>query len=123
MFIAVLQVDAAGVRVAYRKSWLDEAEAERFSAGPGPTVLDVDGWRLGLGVCKDTGAMRHVAGMAALGVDGYLAGLVHRPAETRRAVQRAPVGCRGTSGEQTSGDGTKEPVYSGDSVERPCRLS
>jgi len=89
VFIAVLQVDAAGVRVAYRKSWLGEAEAERFSAGPGPTVLALDGWRIGLGVCKDTGVMQHVAGTAALEVDGYLAGLVHRPEELAEQEARA----------------------------------
>ena len=80
-FIAVLRIDAETVEVAYRKSWLSAAEAARFQAGPGPAVLQVDGWRIGLGICKDTGTERHVADVAALGVDGYAAGLVHRPEE------------------------------------------
>ena len=89
--IAMLAVDADGVRVAYRKTWLGGAEPSRFSAGDGPTVLEVDGWRLGLGICKDTGAAQHTAGTAALGVDAYLAGLVHRPEELPEQEARAVV--------------------------------
>ena len=90
-FIAMLRVDAAGVTVAYRKSWLGGAEPERFRCGDGPTVLTVDGWRLGLGICKDTGAARHIAGTAALGVDAYLAGLVHHHDELPEQEARGVV--------------------------------
>lgn len=89
--IAMLAVDAAGVRVVYRKTWLGGAEASRYTPGGGPTVLEVDGWRLGLGICKDTGATQHTAGTAALGVDAYLAGLVHRPEELPEQEARAVV--------------------------------
>src|SRR5579875_2465114 len=34
VFIAVLAVDGQGASVAYRKMWLGEEEAERFSPGP-----------------------------------------------------------------------------------------
>ena len=44
-------------------------------------MIDDDGWRLGLGTCKDTGVAEHTAGTAAPGVDVYLAGLVHAPEE------------------------------------------
>lgn len=81
VYIAMLRVDGAGVRVAYRKRWLGGAEPARFTAGDGPVVLTVDGWRVGLGICKDTGVFQHVAGIAALAVDLYAAGLVHRPEE------------------------------------------
>lgn len=37
---------------------------------------------MGLGVCKDAGVDEHVAQTASLGVDVYLAGLVHRTAGT-----------------------------------------
>ncbi len=77
-FIAMLVIDGAGARPAYRKTWLGGNESTQFHPGDGPTVLEVDGWRLGLGICKDTGAAQHVAGIAALNVDAYLAGLVHR---------------------------------------------
>jgi predicted amidohydrolase len=89
--IAVLAVDGGGASVAYRKTWLGGAEAARFRSGHGPAVLEVDGWRLGLGVCKDTGSAQHVAGTAALGVDAYLAGLVHLPQELPEQEARAVV--------------------------------
>lgn len=75
--IAMLRIDADGVAVAYRKSSLGGDEPARFTAGDGPAVLDVDGWRLGLGICKDTGVAEHTAATAALGIDLYVAGLVH----------------------------------------------
>ncbi|HWK26462.1 MAG TPA: carbon-nitrogen hydrolase family protein [Solirubrobacter sp.] len=75
--IATLRVSGDGVTVAYRKCFLGEAEAVRFAPGPGPVVLDVDGWRVGVGICKDTGVDAHVRATAALGVDLYVAGLVH----------------------------------------------
>lgn len=90
-FIAMLGVDAAGVRIAYRKTWLGGPEPSRFSPGQGPTVLEVDGWRLGLGICKDTGSAQHTAGTAALGVDVYLAGLAHLPEELPEQEARAVV--------------------------------
>lgn len=80
-FIAALRADRDGVTVAYRKSHLGGDELDRFDAGDGPTVLDVDGWRVGLGICKDTGVADHTTGTAALGVDLYAAGLVHLPEE------------------------------------------
>jgi len=90
-FIAMLAIDGAGARPAYRKTWLGGNEPTQFHAGDGPTVLDVDGWRLGLGICKDTGAPQHVAGTAALNVDAYLAGLVHLPQELPEQEARAVV--------------------------------
>lgn len=90
-FIATLRIDGAGVRVAYRKSWVGGREATRFARGDGPTVLEVDGWRLGLSICRDTGAAQHTAGTAALGVDAYVAGLVHRPEELPEQEARALV--------------------------------
>ena len=90
-FIATLRVDAEGVRVAYRKTWLGGREPDRFSSGDGPVVLEVDGWRLGLAICKDTGAAHHTAGTNALDIDVYVAGLVHRPEELPEQEARAVV--------------------------------
>jgi predicted amidohydrolase len=90
-FISMLRIDETGVQVAYRKTWLGGSEPDRFCPGDGPTILDVDGWRLGLGLCKDTGAAQHTAGTAALGVDAYVAGLVHRPEEIPEQEARAVV--------------------------------
>ena len=74
--IAMLAVDGDGVRVAYRKMWLGGAEPDRFSPGLEPAVLAIDGWRLGLAICKDTGVPRHAAKTAALGIDAYVAGIL-----------------------------------------------
>src|SRR5207237_3615443 len=87
--IATLRVDAGGVEVAYRKSHLGGDEPRWFAPGDGAVAIDVDGWRVGLGICKDTGVDAHVAGVAALGVDLYVAGLVHLPEELRVQEERA----------------------------------
>lgn len=74
--IGILAIDGSGARVAYRKMWLGSAEAERFAPGLAPTVLEVDGRRIGLAVCKDTGVLDHATDTAALGIDGYVAGVL-----------------------------------------------
>jgi len=74
--IGILAVDGAGARVVYRKVWLGGDEPARFSPGSGPVVFEVDGWRLGLAICKDTGVPQHAADTAALGMDAYVAGML-----------------------------------------------
>jgi predicted amidohydrolase len=83
--IAMLAVDGDGISVAYRKLWLGEAESGRFAPGDKPAVLEVDGWRLGLAVCKDVSVPQHRADTAALGIDAYVAGTVMSADE--RAIQ------------------------------------
>ncbi|MEU8184351.1 carbon-nitrogen hydrolase family protein [Micromonospora sp. NPDC049044] len=87
--IAVLAVTGAGVTVAYRKMWLGDAEARRFRPGDAPVVLDVDGWRVGLAVCKDTGVAAHAQRTAALGIDVYAAGVVEAARDTAVIGERA----------------------------------
>jgi predicted amidohydrolase len=87
--IAMLRVQAWGVDVVYRKSFLGGDERTRFTPGDGPVALDVDGWRVGLGICKDTGVEQHIGDTAALGVDLYVAGLVHLPEELEEQETRA----------------------------------
>jgi predicted amidohydrolase len=87
--IAMLRVDATGVTVAYRKQNLGTAEAGRFRPGPCPEVLEVDGWRLGLAICKDTGIAGHAAATAELGIDAYVAGLVDAPEDEVIQEERA----------------------------------
>jgi predicted amidohydrolase len=74
--IGILAIDGDGARVVYGKVHLHGSEAERFMPGT-PAVIEVDGWRLGLAVCRDTGIAEHAAKTAALGIDGYVAGVVH----------------------------------------------
>jgi predicted amidohydrolase len=87
--IAMLAVDRDGISVAYRKLWLGEAEAGRFGPGDKPAVLEVDGWRLGLAVCKDVSVPQHQADTAALGIDAYLAGTVMSAGERALQDERA----------------------------------
>jgi predicted amidohydrolase len=87
--IGVLAVSASGVEIAYRKLWLSADEAARFDPGPGPRLIEVDGWHLGLAVCKDTGTAQHWLDTAKLGIDVYAAGLVMAPDERGEQEQRA----------------------------------
>ena len=75
--------------VVYRKVNLGGAEAERFSPGTGPVVIEVDGWRLGLAICKDTGVPDHAAATAALGIDAYLAGVCEHEHDHPVVAERA----------------------------------
>lgn len=84
--IAMLAIDRTGITVAYRKIWLGQAEAARFAPGDKPAVLDVDGWRLGLAIGKDTSVEQHRSDTAALGIDVYAATVMF-PDET--AIQDA----------------------------------
>jgi predicted amidohydrolase len=73
--IAIVGMDHAGATVRYSKIWLHGTEAERFSPGASPAVIEVRGWRLGLAICRDTGVEQHAADTAALGIDAYVAGV------------------------------------------------
>lgn len=88
-YIALLRIDAGGAAVAYRKMWLGGDEPRRFSPGPEPVALDVDGRRLGLGICKDTGVSEHARATAGLGIDVFVAGLAHLPEELDEQEARA----------------------------------
>lgn len=76
-YIASLLVSSDGARVAYRKRWLGDEEARIYAAGDDLATIDVDGWRIGLGICRDTGVDAHVARIADAGVDLYAAGVLH----------------------------------------------
>jgi predicted amidohydrolase len=86
--IAMLAVDGAGARVAYRKVHVHESE-ERFSPGDGAAVLDVDGWRLGLAICRDTRFAEHDAATAALGMDVYVASVLDHARDAHVPAERA----------------------------------
>lgn len=74
--IGMLAIEGSGATVAYRKMWLGGAEPDRYSPGDRPAVLEIDGWRLGLAICKDTGIPQHAADTAALGIHAYVAGML-----------------------------------------------
>ena len=87
--IGVIAVDGAGATVAYRKMWLGGAECDRFAPGGEPAVLDIDGWRLGLAVCKDTGVPQQADATAALGIDAYAAGVLENEEDAAVPDERA----------------------------------
>jgi len=87
--IAMLAFDGGGARVAYRKMWLGAAEAVRFGPGAEPAVIDVDGWRIGLAICKDTGVREHATATAAHGIDVYAAGVLETASEAPLLEKRA----------------------------------
>jgi predicted amidohydrolase len=87
--IAMLAVEGIGASLAYRKLWLSTTESQRFTPGSKPTVLIVDGWRLGIALCKDTGVPQHAADTAAVGMDVYVAGTVKSADEADLQDERA----------------------------------
>lgn len=88
-FIATVLVDSTGPSVVYRKTYLGGDEQARFWPGPGPTAISLDGWRIGLGICRDTGIDEHISGTAQLGVDLYACGVVHHDWELAEQQCRA----------------------------------
>ena len=69
--------------------WLGDEERLRFSPGGSPAVVEIDGWHLGLAICKDTGVEEHALKTAALDMDAYLAGTVKHADERDLQDQRA----------------------------------
>lgn len=61
--------------------WLGVDEKEHFSAGRETSVIEVEGWRLGLTVCKDTGVAAHATATADQGMDLYAAGVLEHADE------------------------------------------
>jgi predicted amidohydrolase len=88
-YIAKLAVTGSGPRVIYTKLYLGGAEPTRFRAGDEPAVLDVDGWRLGLAICRDAGVPEHAAATTALGCDAYVVGSAKHPDEVAVQDERA----------------------------------
>jgi predicted amidohydrolase len=87
--IGVLAVDGDGARVVYCKMFLGGAEPAHFTPGVEPGVVEVDEWRLGLAVCKDTGVPEHAVRTCALGIHVYVAGVLEFPEDASVPEERA----------------------------------
>lgn len=87
--IATLAVTGQGIEVAYRKMYLGGSETSTFSPGSEPAALNIDGWRLGLAICKDTGVAAHAEATAALDIDVYVAGVCETEADRDVPARRA----------------------------------
>ena len=110
--IGVLAVGWGTVRVAYHKMHLGAAEQAAFTPGIEPRVIAVDGWRIGLAVCKDTGVPEHADLTARLGVDIYAAGVLEsaddahvQPERARAVVDRHGIWVAVASFAGTTGEG------------------
>lgn len=87
--ISTIAITGEGAAVVYRKQWLGGEEPRHFRSGPAPAVVVVDGWRLGLAICKDTGIPQHAADTAALGMDVYVASVLENRSDAHIQDERA----------------------------------
>ncbi|MGV9266197.1 carbon-nitrogen hydrolase family protein [Kitasatospora sp. NPDC003701] len=83
--IALLAVTGDDTRVVHRKMHLHGAEVDRFTPGAKPSVLELDGYRIGLAICADASVPQHAADTAALGIDAYLASALFADGEVALA--------------------------------------
>lgn len=96
-FIAMVRIDSGGASVVYCKTFLSGDECRYFAPGDGAQAIALDGWRVGMGICRDTGIEEHVRGTAALQVDVYACGVLHHRtelAEQQRRGRRIAAECR-----------------------------
>jgi len=87
-YIATLAVRGSGASVVYRKINLHPPEPESFAAGEALGSIEVDGWTLGLAICRDTGVPAHVADTVGLGIDAYVASTVFVAGEAAERDRR-----------------------------------
>lgn len=87
--ISMLKISGHSTEVVYRKMYIGDDEVGRFSPGPAPAVVEIDGWRLGLAICKDTGVVDHVEQTAALGIEVYVAGVLEHQSDAGAVEERA----------------------------------
>lgn len=88
--ITMVRFDADGPEVMYRKMFPGGPELERFTPGSAPAVAEVDGWRLGLSICRDFAMDAHIEATAALGIDAYVGGNLHDEEGAARRDARIP---------------------------------
>lgn len=88
-YIATLLIDGAGVVVAYRKIHLHPPEDERFTPGTEHVVLELDGLRLGLAICRDASLAEHATATVGAGAEVYVACTLNSPTDPRDARMRA----------------------------------
>jgi 5-aminopentanamidase len=60
------------VGATYEKTHLHHDERDLFVAGERNVLLELDGWKMGLGICYDASFPEHARSMAVAGADAYL---------------------------------------------------
>lgn len=73
--VSALVIGPSGELVTrYDKQYLFKAEREIYRPGTAGCTLELDGWRLGLGICYDSGFPEHARAAALDGCHAYLVG-------------------------------------------------
>lgn len=86
--ISALVFAPSGELVArYDKQHLFDAEPKVFRRGEAGCTLELDGWRLGLGVCYDSGFPEHARAAALDGCHAYLVGALFGVGGGRQQAQ------------------------------------
>lgn len=77
--LSALVIDRSGTtRARYDKQHLDRDERTLFRPGRAGCSVDVDGWKLALGICYDATFPEHARAAALAGAHGYLCPSSHR---------------------------------------------
>ncbi|MET7857768.1 carbon-nitrogen hydrolase family protein [Streptomyces sp. NPDC005318] len=75
LYVSALVVGTSGELVTrYDKQNLFKAEREVYREGTAGCTLELDGWRLGLGICYDSGFPEHARAAALDGCHAYVVG-------------------------------------------------
>ncbi|MEU2437296.1 carbon-nitrogen hydrolase family protein [Streptomyces rubradiris] len=75
LYVSALVIDTNGELAArYDKQHLFKSERELYRAGAVGCTLELEGWRLGLGICYDSGFPEHARAAALDGCHAYVVG-------------------------------------------------
>lgn len=82
--LASLAVHPSGDVEPSFKTRLHGPEQQLFTAGTGPAVLDLDGWKIALAICLDASHPGHALGAAEAGADIYAVSALYTAGEDQR---------------------------------------
>ncbi|MGK3956742.1 carbon-nitrogen hydrolase family protein [Arthrobacter sp. R4] len=82
--LASLAIHPEGTAQAAFKTHLHGQEKDIFVAGSGASLLELDGWRIGLAICFDAAVPEHSTGAAEAGADAYAVSAVYTQDEDHR---------------------------------------
>lgn len=82
--LASLAIHPDGTTEPAFKTHLHGREKDIFVAGNGASVLQLDGWRIGLAICFDAAVPAHSTGAAEAGADAYAVSAVYTEDEDHR---------------------------------------
>ncbi|HEX9087107.1 MAG TPA: carbon-nitrogen hydrolase family protein [Arthrobacter sp.] len=85
--LAALALHPGGGLEAGFKVWLHGPEQQSFSAGDRAAILDLDGWKVALAICRDTAHPAHARGAAEAGADIYAVSALYTAGEENRLAR------------------------------------